>query len=271
MGRRLNFTLEEIKDICSSYNNGISRNKLKKKYHCSDNAILRILKQNNIKIRSIQEANGNVNYTLNVDFFRTPSHNLGYLLGFLAADGTVHMKENMICLELQQSDKEILGKLRIVIGNNRPISEYTTKRGYKNSKLYFYNREVKDILKTYRIVPNKTYDDYFGFPDKLPKEYLPDYLRGFTDGDGCFKITGVSPTWQIDSTSRSFIEEWKKYLDSLGIYCMIASNKKTNVILYRLYCYGNEKVKKIYNLLYGNNPELFLVRKKERVEEILEI
>ena len=75
----------------------------------------------------------------------------------------VHKKENFIYLELQTSDKEILERINFTIGNSRPVKDYISQRGYKNSKLYFYNKEVKEILKDYHIVPNKTYDSSFGF------------------------------------------------------------------------------------------------------------
>lgn len=268
MGRCLNFTEKQIENICYQYQNGVSRTKLKKIYNCSDNAILRVLKKAGLHIRSIQEANIS-SYKLNLNFFRNQSCDLAYFLGFMAADGGVHKKENFIFLELQTSDKEILERINLAIGNSRPVKDYISQRGYKNSKIYFYNKEVKDILKEYRIVPNKTYDSFFGFPEKLEEQYLPDYLRGFTDGDGSFKKTGNSPTWQIDSASKNFIEDWKKYLDSKGIYCSISINQKTNVKLYRLYCYGYEKVKRIYELLYSHEPNLFLKRKKEKIENLL--
>lgn len=268
VGRCLNFTQNEIEDICLQYQNGVSRTKLKKKYNCSDSAILRILKNAGLHIRSIKETNIS-HYDLNLDFFRNQSSDLAYFLGFMAADGGVHKKENFIYLELQTSDKEILERINFTIGNSRPVKDYISQRGYKNSKLYFYNKEVKEILKDYHIVPNKTYDSSFGFPDKIEKKYLPDYLRGFTDGDGSFKQTGNSPTWQIDSASKKFIEDWKEYLDEIGIFCSISVNQKTNVKLYRLYCYGYEKVGKIYNLLYSYNPNLFLIRKKEKAEKLL--
>lgn len=268
MGRCLDFTEEQIKDICQQYEQGVSRTRLKKQYKCSDSAILRILKKAGLHIRSIQESNI-TSYELNLDFFRNQNSNLAYFLGFLAADGTIHKDENFISLELQTSDKEILERINEKIGNSREVKDYITKRGYHNSKLYFYSKEVKEILAKYRIVPNKTYSDFFGFPEQLDEKFLADYLRGFTDGDGSFKQTGISPTWQIDSASRSFIEAWQKYLFTKGIDCSIAKNKKTNVTLYRLYCYGYEKVGEIYNLLYGQNPELFLTRKKEKAESLL--
>ena len=194
---------------------------------------------------------------------------MGYWLGILGSDGCVASKENQIYIELQQSDSELLEKLNVAIGNERPVKDYTTGRGYECSKLYFYSKQIKQDLAIYHIIPNKTYNPNFLFPETLQKEFIPDYIRGLFDGDGSIKMTGSSVTWQLDCSSENIILNIQSFLQEHNINTNITILPKTNISIYRLYAYGNEKNRKIYNLLYSTSSNLFLRRKKEKFEELL--
>lgn len=55
---RINWTNKQIKEIIKKYQRGIGMNTIAKYFDCSPNAIKTVLKNNNIKIRTISEANG---------------------------------------------------------------------------------------------------------------------------------------------------------------------------------------------------------------------
>ena len=235
----------------------------------SDKIVKKILLKHNIPIKSIQETNVN-KYFINHDYFKKQSEDVGYWIGILGSDGSVNRNKNEIYIELQRQDRELLEKLNSAIENQRPVRDYETARGYENSKIYFYSAEIKKDLKEFKIIPNKTYDKSYGFPFKLNKEYYKDYLRGLFDGDGCIKY-GNSLTWQVDSCSLEIILELQKFLKENDIETQYTICPKQNIDIYRLYCYGKDKIEKIYNLMYNTNSTLFLKRKKDKIKKFLSL
>lgn len=235
----------------------------------SDKIVKKVLIKYNIPIKSIQETNVN-KYFINHNYFKNQTEDVGYWIGILGSDGSVNRNKNEIYIELQRQDRELLEKLNKSIENQRPVMDYVTGRGYENSKIYFYSAEIKKDLKDFKIIPNKTYDKNYGFPFKLDKKYYKDYLRGLFDGDGSIK-KGNSLTWQVDSCSLEIILELQKFLKEEGIDTQYTICPKKNVDIYRLYCYGKEKISKIYDLLYNTNSTLFLKRKKDKFQEFLNL
>ena len=113
-----------------------------------------------------------------------------------------------------------------------------------------------------------TYSNDFKFPETLKEEFYIDYIRGLFDGDGSIKDTNCTPTWQIDSSSKDIIENIQQILLKYNIETKIQEKQSKNIPLYRIYCYGQKKCRKIYELLY-NNAEIFMARKKEKFENLL--
>lgn len=233
-------------------------------FNIGDSAVKRILQDNHIPIRNIQEANIS-RYGINEDFFKTQSSEMAYILGFLASDGCVARDENCVYIELIETDAEILEKINKILENERPVKFYETSRGYKNAKIYFFSKKMKDDLAEYGIIPNKTYSKDFGFPIKLNKEYWKDYIRGYFDGDGCVKKTGYSLTFQIDSVNRKLLEIMRDFFEEKDIKTEITSQGPERTIsLFRLYSYG-ENAKRIFEILYSDTT-LYLKRKKDKYD-----
>ncbi len=269
MGKRKILTEEQEKQIV--YNYTVLKYGQKKSgafIPVSDGIVKKVLKKYNIPIKTIQETNVN-KYYVNHDFFKNQSSDMAYWIGMLASDGSVNKSENQIYIELQRSDKELLEKMNKVIENQRPVADYVTGRGYENSKLYFYSKEIKKDLASFGIVPNKTYSEDYVFPYKLQKKYYADYIRGLFDGDGSVKLTNNTPTFQIDigrmEIAKNIIDFFKEQEISLEMSFL----PKKNVTLYRVYGYTKKKLLKIYNLLYSTESELYLKRKKDKFEELI--
>lgn len=120
----------------------------------------------------------------NEDFFKIWSPEMAYVLGFFAADGNmIHSKRGNHYLSFSSCDKEILEKIRDVMGCEHKIyCKVAKKIAYRDSyQIQIGSKEIfKDLLKL-GFTPNKSLT--IKFP-KVPEKYFADFVRGYFDGDG---------------------------------------------------------------------------------------
>lgn len=246
-----------------------SKRKIRLEYKMSDNLITRILKDNNIKIRNLQEQRIS-RYKINENFFNPDSQSkeMAYVLGLISSDGCISSSDNQIYIELQKGDRELLEEVNKILENEREVKDYTPSSGYENSKIYFFSAKIKEDLKKYNVVPNKTYSKDFIAPAILKKELFIYYLLGYFDGNGCIKSSRDWTAWQIDTPSKSVAEYIQKSLFELGIDINIKEEKRTNITIYRCITYKKANLKKIYELFYTNN-NLYLKRKYEKFSQLI--
>jgi len=155
---------------------------------------------------------------LNREFFKKWSPDMAYVLGFFAADGAM-IKNNRGAhfIEFHVVDREILIKIKNCMNSNHKISyRKPAKNNYANSyRLQFGSKEMFNDLLNLGLTPNKSLT--MKFPD-VPKEFLPDFIRGYFDGDGCVSYGRYKskdrkkPRWII---STRFTSGSKKFLLSL--------------------------------------------------------
>lgn len=266
-------TEEQENEIIYKYTHlKMSKNKLRLEYNVSEGTIRRCLERHNVPIRQIQETNVS-KYNIDTTFFEydKQNHDSAYVLGLFAADGTVARDENMMCLELQQNDREILEQVNLVLQNERPVKDYTCSNGYKNSKLYFFSKKMKQDLAFYDIIPNKTYeaDDFL---KNIRLEYFWDFIRGYWDGDGSITQGNAAIRWQIDGICLKTLQHMQSImLNKYHIETQIVHepDEKSTVPKYRLYCYSQEKCKKIFELMYQHKDCIKLHRKYNHFLELL--
>lgn len=268
-------TKEQENDIIDKYvNQGISKNKLRLEYGVSEGTIKRCLIRNGIHVRQIEETNVS-KYHIDQDFFEydKQNENSAYVIGLIASDGAIHREENMVYIELQRSDRQILEDVNKVLKNERPVKDYVRLNGYENSKLYFFSKKIKEDLKQYDLIPNKTYEAN-NFATNIKLDFFPDFVRGFFDGDGCITCVGGTPRWQLDGTSiQTFLTIQKIFKEEYDIELKVVDetkySKNSLVPLYRVYGYSKEKIQKIFDVLYRNPDCLKLNRKYYRFLELL--
>lgn len=264
-------TKEQENAIIESYINGISQNQLARDYNVSTGTIKRALIRNQITIRTVQETNV-TKFNIDHNFFNMDNQtsNSAYILGLLASDGWVSKENNCICIELQQSDKQILIDVNKILKNERPIKDYIRANGFKNSKLYFFSRQIKEDLSLYDIIPNKTYCDT-NFIKNIKYQFYPDFLRGFFDGDGCVTSVNGGIRWQLDGASLETFLSIYDYLKFNHINTVLENTTDDSCTIprYRLYTYSKERTNSIFNLIYYNDNILKLNRKYEHFLELL--
>lgn len=135
----------------------------------------------------IEKIDGRRKYTLDIDAFIQDSHEKYYWLGLIATDGNVAKSEARIRIELKDDDEEILINLLKFCKSNSPITYRTNNNKCKCACATINSAKLKRYLAEYNIVPNKT--KTFTIPlDKIPQEYIWDFVRGMMDGDGCITL-----------------------------------------------------------------------------------
>lgn len=274
MVNKTQLSQEEIDVIIDAYcNKKYGLVKTGKLVGVNQRIVRKVLINNNIHIRSLAEANraNSVNvrkYGVNDDYFDNESSNMAYILGFLAADGTVAKNGNRIKIGLSSVDRKFLELIKEELGAESNIFDYETSNGYMVSELGFTSQKIKQKLTEYNIIPGKT--ETFTFPTNLSKKYWIDFIRGYFDGDGSVGTAGPSAIrWQICSHRPQVLETIVEFLfEEYGVpKVSIQKNKHGNSFLYTIQ-YSNNSTRKIFQILYTPNS-LYLPRKFEKFKSIV--
>lgn len=211
-------------------------------------------------------------YSIDVNYFnKIDNRNKAYWLGFLYADGTIHIRYNnknirAVNLELTLKDIDILEEFKKDIKSDAPIKEKITNingNKYINSRLIINNTEFCKNLINLGCVPNKTSIITFPTENILPKDLQVDFIRGYFDGDGCIYV-GKDNQIQINilgtyallyGISKIFEEKGNCHKGN------IKKHPKSNI--YQLDYHGNKQAYNIFKILYNNEP-FCMMRKKEK-------
>lgn len=267
------FTQEEIDKVIYNYTVlNMGQKKAGAEFHMNDAMVKRLLVENGIHIKTIQETN-KTRYNIDESFFEIDNltSEAAYVIGLLAADGCVSSNENCIMIELIDTDSQILFDINRVLKNERPVKFYQRTDKSNNCKIYFYSKKIKDDLAFYDIVPRKTYKKGSNFVENIPTIFFPDFLRGFFDGDGCITKAKGSIKWQLDGSSENTFQTIQKILlekYNIMTQLVLQDDKRSTIPKYRLYCYSQERCLKIFNLMYTNSS-LKLNRKYEKFISLL--
>lgn len=269
-------TYEEVSDkIIDNYvNKKMGQIASGRELGLSDTQVKSILQKNNIPIRNFSEALVIRNkkykkYDNNDNYFSTESSNMAYILGFIAADGTIRKKANSIKITLAKKDRELLDEIKEEIGIEAPVKEGVTNKGYDFATLSWTSQKHKEDLAKYSIIPQKTFA--LKPPINLKKRYWIDYIRGYFDGDGSINYMQQGALrWQVCSATPEILEFIIDYfheeydIPKVKVY---KSNREENLYYFQ---YSTNATKKIFNFLYTPNS-IFLKRKKDKYIEVLNL
>lgn len=200
---------------------------------------------------------------------------MSYVVGFFAADGyiTVNRRGGQFwCIQI--TDKQLLYKIREVIGAEHKISE---RLGVGNEKaqyrLQIGSIEMCDDLRKLGFRENKT--SSLAVPN-VQEQYLSDFIRGYFDGDGnvwsgkTHKARGRGPLTLVSvftSCSEAFLKKLKIRLNQSGLNG--GSICKTKGNYFRLQFSVKDSLK-LYDFMYNSHvlgSGLFLKRKKTIFEK----
>lgn len=133
-------------------------------------------------------------YAMNQRFLaEIDTEDKAYVLGFIAADGTVLRDGWEMRIKLRTIDRDILDRIKVLFDYTGPVTTHGL-----DCKLSLYSVDLVADLARYGIVPCKTLT--LPWPT-LPAALIPAYMRGFFDGDGTVRRQA-----RFVCGSRAFVE-----------------------------------------------------------------
>lgn len=121
-------------------------------------------------------------------FFDAWSHEMAYVLGFIAADGNVQRRSDTngsLEIGLSSRDHDLLVAIRNVMKIHRPLRR-RTQRGFETSTLAVGSIRIVDRLAELGIHPRKS--STLTWPDEEPGEFACSFVLGYFDGDGSIDV-----------------------------------------------------------------------------------
>lgn len=207
--------------------------------------------------------------SLKEDYFEKWSRNMAYILGFIYADGCIYHKVDgnsnesyALIIKLSSRDIDVLEFIKQEIA---PGANLTNNTDSNMSTFRVSNNNLCLSLINRGIIPNKTYDSHT-LPS-VPKQFMPDFIRGYIDGDGCFfkRKSSIGGSCIVVSKNQGNVNDIQKFFKFGSV--TEANPGKFNI--YRYQAYGKNVIK-IGNIIYKNKDQSFyLQRKYDKFQEIV--
>jgi Mor family transcriptional regulator len=256
---------EFLNTLIKEYDEGLSIEKLSKKYSCSSNIINKKFKELGVEQRSIYDRNRKYKINHNV-FDNIDSEIKAYYLGLFVTDGSMSSKGADISIRLIYSDLEILQRLSYLFYDCDRAFIYDAKDGSNpTAKLYVSSTPIKQKLIELGITPNKTFTTHY-----LPcitEEYHRHFIRGLIDGDGYLglrkEMNGAAIILTGTQALLSRVGEILK--QKLNIKFRLKKDTNKNTFSLNITHYGD--VKTVCNWLYEGST-IYLKRKFNNYQEI---
>lgn len=200
---------------------------------------------------------------------QTWSPNLAYAVGLIATDGC--LARNASLVDLTSKDREQLENFSKCLGLTAKIGTKRSGMGKEYLHVQFKSVLFYEFLLSIGLTPakSKTMGEL-----RIPRKYFFDFLRGVSDGDGCF-YSYWDPRWRSSfmyyvsfaSASKKFIAWLRKRIQSeLGIRGHI-----TKAGDYRQLRYAKGDSLKILRKMYQTPDAASLSRKRLKIEQALAI
>ena len=198
-------------------------------------------------------------YAINKSFFKSWSQESAWVYGWFLGDAT--FTESMrIRVELARDSEEVLRKFKGILDSEQPIKQ--RERGNSTfSYIQFYSVELHNDFQelSYLDVPN---------------EYLPDFIRGFFEADGCVRWSksklikrGGAIRACFSQNDHEILEFIHSILLDKGVVQRGFISQNHNSLLLE---FGIADSVSIYHYLYDDCGDLYSPRKKQKFEELIE-
>lgn len=245
------------------------------KYGISPNTLRSLLHAENIDTRKIQYDNAfGVRHQVNDRYFEhIDSLEKAYYLGLFYADGVVYMREHppayMARISLTEADSYILENLNRDTNQGRAMHTHAYKKpGRSPAVIWTVSRKKMCLdLQSHGCGTRKSMTLKFPTSDVVSERYLPAFLRGYLDGDGCVGIYGGNLSVSLatsDEFADGFVEFYQKHFKATC--CIFRKPNHTNISL------NNIAAKiRFYEYIYQDRElSICLKRKKAKFDEYID-
>ncbi len=194
---------------------------------------------------------------------------MAYVLGYIYADGSLDDSPRIRAryFSINSIDESTIRNIRSVLGSEHTVVRLAPTSENRKEKflLRIGSHGMYDDLEKLGLYPNKSLT--MSFP-KIPKEFLPDFVRGYFDGDGCAYLEmgkGVSREKIVKRLRVIFTSGSREFLE--GLQDMISDSVDCAGKIYESHralqlVYGTKESMRIFVFLYrGANASLYLQRK----------
>jgi hypothetical protein len=251
--RYCRLTDQQKQQIIEAFQNGMECRMIPAFLDVSERAVARVLAEAEVNTKRRNR------YTLKEGYFDCiDSVVKAYLLGLIAADGCV-TETNYIVFE--STEMELAERLKVELDYTGKIRIVQPKGGYsQHYRINFSSKRMANALMRYGVFTGRSFSDICYFPEI---KYLPAYVLGYFDGDGCAYVNrGRSGGLVCIVGSFSFVSKLSEQLN-MGA---VVKHHRSNVYYWRIY--SRQNIEAFYQLIYKFEP-LGLVRKKQKIEQIL--
>ncbi len=253
---------KEINKIIKLYLEGNSLAKISKIFKSSSDPILRVLKENNIKLRTKSESHQK--YYFDTSAFSIINEETAYWVGFLLADGYIQYRDNSsvpnFSLSAAIKDKKHILKFAKYLKTNK-LPYYFKIKGKEYLRLEIFSTDIVKRLFDLGVTQRKSYT-------ATPPEILianRHFWRGMIDGDGCVNYMKKQDLPRITlAGSFNVIEQ---FLIFCRKYTPTGSNVYTFGNIFRTEFSGTHAFKML-DILYKNST-IYLNRKYKKALKLL--
>lgn len=195
---------------------------------------------------------------------------MAYVLGYWYADGNIQSipKTRGHYIRVVSTDRDRIETFKFLLQSEHVIiqEQFPDKRKSRYI-LRIGNRKLFDRLIHIGMTPRKSLTMVF---PTVPTQYLPDFIRGYFDGDGCVFLemrTGITQKKVVKRLQVIFTSGSKIFLDSLNEILareagtQIATFNKNGENSYQLRYHTKDSIKLFQFLYRETEPYLYLSRK----------
>lgn len=261
---------KQIQEIIDSYY-CCSGAELAQKYGISISRIEQVWSKAGLSGKVAREYNYNEHYFSNIN-----SYDKAYFLGFIGSDGCIFnpndTRQSIIKITIQNQDKRILETFKEKLDSTKPVYS-----GDKYSTFELSSDIMAKDLTKIGLSYKKTYKNCIA---EVDREYMPDLIRGYFDGDGT--ITNIKNIENSISKVEVSIAGFEKnmikiqsYLESRNIFSVFVEDKRkynhtTNDRFGSLCMPNKTSVYCFLKLIYEDKNDCYLERKYQNAKKLFD-
>lgn len=217
-------------------------------YH-NNKSVKKISNEEKSKIQS----NNSRKYNIDQNYFKTWSSNMAYILGLWYADGCIYGGK-MFDITLHKKDKYLIKRIAEQLKYEGSLYDYVDRQAVR---INFCCKEIYNDIVSLGGTENKSLT--VEFPE-IPKKYRADFIRGYFDGDGCvMNLKNNRLNSAFTCGNKDFLRSLLNILkEDAGVEGGSFDDSCSSLK------FGKRDTIRLGNYIYKNNPELFLLRKKQK-------